>query len=99
MYFSRFAAFATMTSVLGVRTPLQKLSGLTGTSLHLSKMVCSLSFHQKIEGKGARGLGFLLTKHNVFFSFCSLHENVIGSGGAKAIAEALEVNTTLTSLE
>ena len=36
--------------------------------------------------------------NHIFYLF-SLEENQIGDQGAKAIGEALEVNTTLTELE
>ena len=46
-----------------------------------------------------RGVLLLMTHHFRFFSFRSLRGNQIGAEGAKAIAEALKVNTTLTTLE
>ena len=45
------------------------------------------------------GVLSLMTHHFPFLSFRSLSKNGIGAEGAKAIAEALRVNTTLTTLE
>ena len=52
------------------------------------------SHHQKNSGVLS-----LMTHHFLFLSFYSLDSNCLGAEGAAAIAEALKVNKTLTSLK
>ena len=40
-----------------------------------------------------------MTHHFLFLSFCSIESDVLGAEGAKAIAEALQFNKSLTTLQ
>ena len=100
---SHFAAFPIIHSAeasdLRVPQPLQRLSRSTRLS-RTSGKTCSggvsISLYHRNK---TTGVMFLMTQYFPFLSFCSLRQNFIGDEGAKAIAEALKVNATLTKFE